>query len=166
MRSIVEFHEKAPVPYSLETVYLRNYHPGRQVMLSIQTQCANQENIGLQCTSMARAGENSSAASDQLLYLKTIKFMNQVCPLGWYYSCQTLQHPESSTCGKYCIYFLKQRFSGKSYQDFLSKFSKSTIQNDRIINHQIKNKKAHKGPKNIRGISYLSSYLFHARGFR
>lgn len=79
-----------------------------------------------------------------------IKFMNRVCPQGWCFSRQTLQHPESSTCGKYCIYFLKQRFAGKSYLDYLSKFSKNTIHNDRIINHQIKTKKPFRGDKKIK----------------
>jgi hypothetical protein len=44
-----------------------------------------------------------------------------------------IQHPESDTCGLYCLAFLKSMNRGESFASFLSQFQAPLIENDRKI---------------------------------
>lgn len=62
-----------------------------------------------------------------------IRFIRMNARKKYYYNCKTVQNPESSKCGNYCIAFIKHRASHKSFRSFLQKFSKNTKQNDKLI---------------------------------
>lgn len=53
--------------------------------------------------------------------------------IGYKYNTNQLQSMFSSCCGIYCCEYVLHRCLGYSLKSFLSKFTKSTIQNDRKI---------------------------------
>lgn len=62
-------------------------------------------------------------------------FLTQYAPNGLSYNSRTLQSATSETCGKYCILFIKMRCNGHSFCDFITQFSKRTVENDQLINY-------------------------------
>ena len=62
-----------------------------------------------------------------------VGFINKNTRKRFYYSCKSLQNSNSTICGKYCIAFIKHRYSGKSYVSFINKFSRNTKRNDVLI---------------------------------
>ena len=50
-----------------------------------------------------------------------------------------LQHPLSSTCGQYCIFFVLQKYLGRSLQNIVSLFSENQLENDIYVNDYIEN---------------------------
>lgn len=60
-------------------------------------------------------------------------FIKQHTKKKYYYNCKTIQNPESTKCGKYCIEFIKHRACRRSLRSFINKFSRNTICNDKII---------------------------------
>lgn len=48
-----------------------------------------------------------------------------------------IQHPLSSTCGQYCIFYILQRHKGYTLQEIVSYFSVNTLENDIIVNKAI-----------------------------
>lgn len=49
------------------------------------------------------------------------------------YNCKTLQDANSKSCGKYCIAFIKHKQKSLSMKSFIKKFSKNTVQNEKIL---------------------------------
>lgn len=52
---------------------------------------------------------------------------------GYIHSTVILQHPLSTSCGKFCIEFVKHRTSGVSFQDFILDFSSRLLLNEQIV---------------------------------
>ena len=48
-----------------------------------------------------------------------------------------IQHPLSSTCGQYCIYYILMRYKGHSIEEIVSVFSEDTLENDIIVNQTV-----------------------------
>ena len=48
-----------------------------------------------------------------------------------------IQHPLSSTCGQYCIYYILKRYRGHSLEKIVGEFSVDTLQNDIIVNKTV-----------------------------
>lgn len=48
-----------------------------------------------------------------------------------------IQHPFSSTCGQYCIYYILKRYNGYSMEKIVEEFSEDTLQNDIIVNKTV-----------------------------
>lgn len=48
-----------------------------------------------------------------------------------------IQHPLSSTCGQYCIYYVLKRYQGYSMENIVGKFSVDTLENDIIVNQTV-----------------------------
>jgi len=47
---------------------------------------------------------------------------------------KSIQHPLSTVCGQYCIFFIYCRCSGLSFSDFIKMFNNIPILNDAIVN--------------------------------
>lgn len=60
-------------------------------------------------------------------------YVNKYCKRGVIYNSQTLQHPDSSSCGLFCVDFISTLESGKSYQEFLMKYSRKLAQNEIVV---------------------------------
>lgn len=67
------------------------------------------------------------------LHLDLIKFLNENSHSHWIYNKLTLQHPESKSCGIYCIQFLKDIFKSRSIEHFQSYFSSNLINNEKVL---------------------------------
>ena len=67
------------------------------------------------------------------LHSDYLKFLNFHCENGWTYNSSTIQHPESKSCGHFCVAYLKSRFSGESFSNFISQFSVNLAKNEEII---------------------------------
>ena len=52
-------------------------------------------------------------------------------------STKFIQHPLSSTCGQYCIFYILKRYNGYSMKDIVSIFSENKLENDIIVNKTI-----------------------------
>lgn len=61
-------------------------------------------------------------------------FLNRTGRQGWIYNTVTLQHPTSTSCGKYCIEFLRHQFKYKSVFEFINLFTSDLIRNEKILN--------------------------------
>lgn len=61
------------------------------------------------------------------------KFMNTKCCNGFEFSCQPLQHIDSTNCGLFCIAFIKLHIAGFSYSDILCKFCTRLKHNDQLL---------------------------------
>ena len=48
-----------------------------------------------------------------------------------------IQHPLSSTCGQYCIYYILKRNRGHSMEKIVGEFSVDTLENDIIVNQTV-----------------------------
>ena len=48
-----------------------------------------------------------------------------------------IQHPLSSTCGQYCIYYILMRYNGHSMEKIVSIFSEDTLENDIMVNQTV-----------------------------
>ena len=48
-----------------------------------------------------------------------IDFMNRNCSVGWCYNTTTLQEFDETVCGNWCVEFLKSKFAGTGYKEFL-----------------------------------------------
>lgn len=60
------------------------------------------------------------------------KYLNRYC-LDWKYNKKLIQHPKSSTCGRYCMYFVKNRPKDKTLRGTLKRFTHRLIKNEKII---------------------------------
>ena len=49
-----------------------------------------------------------------------------------------LQNNNTNVCALYCIHFIRERYNSKSYKEFLSQFTDSTICNDILIRNSVK----------------------------
>src|SRR5690349_20370497 len=52
------------------------------------------------------------------------KYINRTCKKNFIYNSQTLQHPDSKSCGLFVIDFIKKLDAGHSYESFIGQFSK------------------------------------------
>ena len=52
-------------------------------------------------------------------------------------STKFIQHPLSSTCGQYCIFYILKRYNGYTMQDVVSLFTENKLENDIIVNRTI-----------------------------
>lgn len=68
------------------------------------------------------------------LHEDIISFLNKNSPNGWIYNKLTLQHPTSTSCGRYCIEFLRNQFSKKTTNHFLNLFTSDLVQNENVLN--------------------------------
>lgn len=62
------------------------------------------------------------------------KFLNKNCKNGWTYNSFTVQHQNSTSCGKFCIFYLKNKFKGETFIDIISKFSVNLKINEKLVN--------------------------------
>lgn len=62
-----------------------------------------------------------------------LKFIRLNSCKRFYYNCKTIQNPESTLCGKYCIAFIKHKSKNGTFKSFISKFSKNTLNNDKKV---------------------------------
>ena len=53
------------------------------------------------------------------LHSDYLKFLNFYCENSWTYNSSTIQHPESKSCGHFCVSYLKSRFAGLSFSNFI-----------------------------------------------
>lgn len=65
------------------------------------------------------------------LHPKLIKYMKTCCK-KWVYSTKDIQHADSTSCGHFCIYYLKRRALGVTFEKILTDFDTSTLENDSI----------------------------------
>jgi len=56
----------------------------------------------------------------------------------WTINNQTLQQRNSSSCGRYCIFYLKHRHGGSSHEKIMSFFGKHSRCNDRLADRHYK----------------------------
>lgn len=61
------------------------------------------------------------------------KYLDRNC-LYWKYNRKLIQHPSSSTCGLYCVYFVKNRVKFNTMEEPLKIFSSNLRKNEIIIN--------------------------------
>lgn len=54
------------------------------------------------------------------LHKEIIDFMNRSCPAGWSYNNVTVQQIDETICGNLCIAFLKAKFGGVKYSQFIA----------------------------------------------
>lgn len=52
---------------------------------------------------------------------------------GYIHSSVVLQHPLSTSCGKFCIEFVKHRTRGVSFEDFILDFSSRLHENEELV---------------------------------
>ncbi len=52
---------------------------------------------------------------------------------GIRYNSNTLQHITSKTCGGYCVLYVLHRCKGYSHCEFINKFSKNSLLNDKYV---------------------------------
>ena len=70
------------------------------------------------------------------------QFLDKTFPSNWKYNGTTLQHPMATSCGLFCIAFIKARASGKSFSSFISIFTLDLTRNEQIIHSLTKNGKS------------------------
>lgn len=68
------------------------------------------------------------------LHEDIITFLINNSPKGWNYNTLTLQHPTSTSCGRYCMEFLINQFSKKHVNHFLNLFTSNLARNENILN--------------------------------
>lgn len=71
-----------------------------------------------------------------------------------------IQHPFSSTCGQYCIYYILKRYTGLSMEEIVSFFSVDTLENDVIVNQTVENNFC--VDLDIFNIKYLHQQICHS----
>ena len=54
------------------------------------------------------------------------------------YNSRQLQHPLSTTCGQWCLYYVLRRCQGWKMEKIISPFKRNFLANDHTINHLIK----------------------------
>jgi hypothetical protein len=64
------------------------------------------------------------------LHAEFVKYLDKNCEKGWRFNPIPLQNQNSTTCGHYCVLYVIFRCLGYSYDDFIGKFTKNTIEND------------------------------------
>lgn len=67
------------------------------------------------------------------LIQKVQEFMDVNCKKKWIFSNNSIQHPDTTSCGRYCIEFILHRSKGSSFKNFISKFSRDTMLNERML---------------------------------
>lgn len=67
------------------------------------------------------------------LHLDLLDYLNNNSKSHWKYNKLTLQHPESISCGVYCIEFLKEIYRSGSIQHYQRYFSSDLINNERVL---------------------------------
>ena len=50
-----------------------------------------------------------------------------------FWSSRCIQHPQSRTCGEFCISFVKSQSKGLTYSQYIKQFSRDLKQNDKIV---------------------------------
>ena len=78
-------------------------------------------------------------------------FINSHGSNGFTYSAKVLQHPSTSSCGLYCIEFLRWRAEGLSYQCFTNNFSDNLSLNESILKRIKGERSRHKRESNRDG---------------
>ena len=68
------------------------------------------------------------------LHEDLIAFLKRVGKGKWRYNLLTLQHPESKSCGMYCIEFLKSQYYKRSLKSFQNIFTSDLILNEKVLN--------------------------------
>lgn len=68
------------------------------------------------------------------LHEDLIEFLTLNTKSVWKYNLLTLQHPESKSCGKYCIEFLKCQMNKRSLGEFQDIFTSDLIRNEKVLN--------------------------------
>ena len=48
-----------------------------------------------------------------------ITFMNRNCPVMWSYNTTTVQEFDETVCGNWCVNFLKAKFAGLKFDEFI-----------------------------------------------
>ena len=72
------------------------------------------------------------------------EFLENNCDNGWIYNPVTLQHPLSTSCGKYCVAYLNHRFNNSNYVEFINSFSPSLENKKKILKKILKDGWSHK----------------------
>lgn len=67
------------------------------------------------------------------LHAEFVRFLNTRCPTGWKYNTCVLQGRISSTCGLYCVHFVRYASHDIDYAQFSSIFSPDRKLNDKRI---------------------------------
>ena len=67
------------------------------------------------------------------LHKEIIQFLDRLGPNGWCHNTVVFQGLLATTCGMYCIYFLKNYFKGASFDIFHVTFNKKQNQNDMLV---------------------------------
>jgi len=60
------------------------------------------------------------------------KYLNRNC-LYWKFNRKLIQQPNTMSCGRYCLYFLKRRLHVRCMEDALKIFSSDLAKNEKII---------------------------------
>ena len=71
-----------------------------------------------------------------------------------------IQHPLSSTCGQYCIYYILKRYHEHSLEKIVEEFSVDTLQNDIIVNNTVEDN--FNVDLNIFELKYLHQQICHS----
>ncbi|MDI9312531.1 MAG: hypothetical protein QM535_20135 [Limnohabitans sp.] len=72
-------------------------------------------------------------------------FLEKNCQNGWIYNPVILQHPFSTSCGKYCIAFLKCRFNNIPFYKFINFFGPDQKVNENVLKKNLNTKWIHEG---------------------
>ena len=96
------------------------------------------DNTGEHWVALFQNGKGSSEYFDSFglppIIPSILNHLTQTTPNGCKYNSLTLQHPSVSTCGLYCISFIRHKLLlNGSYESFLSYFCTNTIHNESII---------------------------------
>lgn len=67
------------------------------------------------------------------LHKLLLKFIKLNSRKRFHYNCKTIQNPESTLCGKYCIAFIRHKAKNGKFKSFISMFSKNTLNNDKLV---------------------------------
>ncbi len=64
------------------------------------------------------------------LHSEFVKYLDRNCENGWRFNPIPLQNKRSTTCGHYCVLYVIFRCLGYSYDDFISRFTRQSLEND------------------------------------
>ena len=73
------------------------------------------------------------------LHREVYEFLCDNAPSGVSYNAVTLQNIFSTTCGGYCVLYIKARSGGVTHCEFINQFSRvNTVNNDKYVSNYIR----------------------------
>jgi len=61
------------------------------------------------------------------------RYMSKMCPSKWCYNTSDIQHPVSTSCGLFCIDFIRWRCKGETMEEFIMFYTYNSKFNDKLV---------------------------------